>query len=106
MEDLRKLWYKLNMPSLSEIKEKATPILKSAGATRAAIFGSYARGEETPESDIDILVDLPRGLSLLDVVGLKFELEDILGKKVDLVEYDAIKPIIRNSILASQLQIL
>ena len=82
------------------------PILKSAGATRAAIFGSYARGEETPESDVDILVDLPRSLSLLGFVGLKFHLEEILDKKVDVVEYDAIKPVIRDSILASQLQIL
>jgi len=94
------------MLTIEEIKDKVVPILKSAGATRAAIFGSYARGEETPESDVDILVDLPRSLSLLGFVGLKFHLEEILDKKVDVVEYDAIKPVIRDSILASQLQIL
>ena len=94
------------MLTIEEIKDKVVPILKSAGATRAALFGSYARGEETPKSDVDILVDLPRSLSLLGFVGLKFHLEEILDKKVDVVEYDAIKPVIRDSILASQLQIL
>jgi len=80
------------MSKVEEIKSKAVPILKAAGASRAALFGSYARGDTTDESDIDILVDLPHTMSLFDVVGVQLDLEDVLGKKVDLVQYDAIKP--------------
>jgi len=94
------------MQGIEEIKEKTLPILKSAGATRAAIFGSYARGEAGQDSDIDMLVDLPPRYSLLDYIRLKHQIEDVLGIDVDLVEYDAIKPIIRDSVLANLLPIL
>ena len=92
--------------SIDEIKQKAVPILKEAGVTRSSIFGSYVRGEAREDSDIDILVDLPKGLSLFDVIGIQNKLEDALGKKVDLVEYGTIKPRIRNQILSEQLPIL
>ena len=55
---------------LEEIKEKVIPILKEAGVTHSAIFGSYVREEETENSDVDILVDYPKGYSLFDVVAL------------------------------------
>lgn len=92
--------------AIDDIKEKAVPILKQAHARRAALFGSYVRGEQTEKSDIDILVDLPDGLSLFDVVGIKLDLEDALGKKVDLVEYETIKPRIKERILSEQVPIL
>ncbi len=57
------------------------------------------------QSDIDILVELTYPMSLLDFVGLKIELEDMLGKSVDLVEYKAIKPIIKDGILQSEIRI-
>ena len=94
------------MSKIEEIKEKAVPILKAAGARKAALFGSYARGEETPESDIDILADLPHDMSLFDVVGVKLDLEEVLGQKVDLVQYDAIKPRLRPYIMKDELVIL
>lgn len=92
--------------SVNEIKNKVLPVLKEAGVTRSSLFGSYVRGDQKDDSDIDILVDLPKGLSLFDVVELKYKLEDVLGKKVDLVEYGYIKSQLRNSILTSQVQIL
>lgn len=92
--------------NIDEIKEKALPILKEAGVTRSSLFGSYVRGEQREDSDIDMLVDLPKGLSLWDVIGLQQKLEDALGKKVDLVEYGTIKPRIRDQILNEQLRIL
>lgn len=92
--------------TVEEIKNKILPILKEAGATRGGIFGSYVRGEEKKDSDIDILVDLPNDLSLFDIVGIKLELEDALGKKVDLVEYSHIKPILKDQILSEQVPIL
>jgi predicted nucleotidyltransferase len=56
----------------------------------------------TSESDIDILVEIEKDISLLDFVGLKLELEDALNRKVDLVEYSTIKPLIRERILSQQ----
>jgi predicted nucleotidyltransferase len=92
--------------SLDEIKAKAIPVLQAAGVKRAALFGSYARGDNRPDSDVDILVELPKGLSLLDVVSIKLQLEQQLQRSVDLVEYHTIKPRIRASVLQSQIPIL
>lgn len=92
--------------TIDEIKTKVLPVLKEAGVTRSSLFGSYVRGEQNENSDIDILVDLPRGLSLFDVVELKYKLEDTLGKKVDLVQYHKIKPLLQKYILSDQLPIL
>lgn len=91
---------------LEEIKAKAIPVLKEAGILRSALFGSYVRGEETNQSDIDFLVDYPLGMSLFDVVELKDKLENALGKRVDLVGYKTIKPRIKDIILSEQIQIL
>ena len=94
------------MPTIDEVREKALPVLLRHGATKAGVFGSLVRGELHPRSDIDILVELREGLSLLDVVGIAQELEDVLRRKVDLVEYGAIKPLIRERILAEEVRIL
>ncbi len=85
--------------TIQEIQSKTVAILRASGATKAELFGSVARGEATAASDVDILVELPDDQSLLDVIHLKNELEDALGAKVDLVEYDAIKPILRSYIM-------
>lgn len=92
--------------TVSEIKNKILPVLRSRKVKRAAIFGSYARGEARPSSDVDILADFPPSFSLFDVSGLKIELEEALGKKVDLVEYERIKPALKESILSHQITIL
>ena len=91
---------------LEEIKKKALPILKEAGVTRSSIFGSYARGENKKNSDIDILVDFPRGKGLFEFIGLQQELEEVLGKKVDLGEYNTLKPRIKDSVLSQQVRII
>lgn len=92
--------------TIEEIKDKIAPILKKYGVKKAGIFGSVARGESTEESDIDILVEIEGRMSLLDFAGLKLELEEILGRKVDLGEYSAIKPLIREEILKEVVPIL
>lgn len=83
----------------STIKKQIVPILKRQGVLKAAIFGSFARGEETKKSDIDLLVKVPKNKTFLDIAGLKVELEDKLGREVDIVEYDAIRPIMRKQVL-------
>lgn len=96
----------MTQASVDDIKEKALPILKKAGVTRSSLFGSYVRGEEKEGSDIDILVDFPKGKSLFDFIGLQLKLEDTLHKKVDLGEYSTIKPRLRDYILKEAVQIL
>lgn len=91
---------------LEEIKRKAVPILKEAGVTRSSVFGSYARGENNKNSDIDLLIDFPRGKGLFEYVDLQDKLTEAIGRKVDLVTYDAIHPLLKDRILTEQVQIL
>ncbi len=92
--------------TIDKIKQIAVPVLKEAGISRSSLFGSYVRGEERVDSDIDFLVEYPKGTSLFDIVGLKQSLEDGLGKSVDLVSYNAIKPRLKQYILTDQMPIL
>lgn len=92
--------------NIDYIKDKAIPILKEAGVTRSSLFGSCVRKDYTEKSDVDILVELPSGKSLFDIIDLKLKLEDMLGKSVDIIEYDAIKPRLKKYILTEQVQIL
>ncbi|MBI2863562.1 MAG: nucleotidyltransferase family protein [Chloroflexi bacterium] len=94
------------IPTVDEVKEKTVPILKRYGAKRAGVFGSLVRGEMRRSSDVDILVEIPEAIGLLEFVGLQQELEAALGRKVDLVEYETIKQRIRERILAEEVRIL
>lgn len=95
----------MNTLEIAEIKTKVTPILKNAQISKSAIFGSYARGQATTSSDIDILVEYPKGTHLFKIVELKNALEETLGKKVDLVSYSAIKKRLEVNILKDLIQI-
>lgn len=92
--------------NLEEIKRKALPILKEAGVTRSSLFGSVVRGEARENSDIDILIEPPKGMGLFEFIDLQHKLEDILKRKVDLGEYSTIKPRLQDNILSSAVQIL
>lgn len=96
----------MTQENLDLIKQKAVPILKEAGVTRSSLFGSYVRGEERVDSDIDMLIEVPRGTTLFDIVELQMRLEKKLQKKVDLITYRSIHPRLRESILNNQVQIL
>ena len=74
--------------------------LERLGARRVGLFGSFARGEGRPGSDVDLLVDLDRR-TFDRYMDLKFYLEDLLGRSVDLVLADRIKPTLRERILSS-----
>ena len=88
--------------TMQVIKKQIVPILKRRGVTKAALFGSCARDEIKKNSDIDLLIKLKKGKTLFDIVRLKSDLEEKLGRKVDLVEYDAIRPLLRDVILSEQ----
>ncbi|MBU1299582.1 MAG: nucleotidyltransferase family protein [Bacteroidetes bacterium] len=92
--------------NIEEIKQKILPILQRYGVKRVGLFGSYVHGESREDSDVDILVEIEKDISLLDFVGLKLEIEESLGRKVDLVEYNTIKPFLKERILREQLVIL
>ena len=92
--------------STEEIKQKVLPILQHHRIKKAALFGSSVRGEMKEDSDIDILVEIEDNISLLDFVGIKLELEEILRRKVDLVEYSTVKPFLKEKIIKEQVPIL
>lgn len=91
---------------IDKIKEKILPILQNYGVRKVALFGSYVRGQMRKNSDIDILVDIQADISLLDFIGLKQKIEEALRRKVDLVEYDTLKPILKERILKEQVVLL
>ena len=105
----KKMMIKKTKPNkeVEKIKSKITKILKKNKVSRAGIFGSYSRGEQKKNSDIDIAVEInDKDMSLLGFITLKMKLESVLGKKVDLVEYSVIKPLIRNNILNEEIKII
>jgi len=93
------------MNNLENIKSLIRPILKKYGIKKAGIFGSSARGESVV-NDLDLLVKIDKKISLLEFIGIQQELEDTLGMKVDLVEYDAIKPALKDEILQDEKPVL
>ena len=75
-------------------------VARKHGARNIRVFGSAARGDDAPDSDVDFLVELEPGRSLFDHVALLQELEDLLGRKVDLVEPEGLHWYIRDKVLA------
>lgn len=81
-----------NVDKIKQILIKEKPYLKKKyGISSVGLFGSYVRGEQRKDSDIDILVDFNKSLSLFDLMDVEFYLEDILGKDVDLVPKDSLR---------------
>jgi len=90
------------MISDAELRNKRNDIIKVAanhGARNLRVFGSVARGETTPASDLDLLINLDPGRTLLDLIAVKQDLEDLLGCAVDVVTEDAVSPHIRDQVL-------
>lgn len=88
-----------------KIKTKVLRVLKKYGIKKAGIFGSYARGEQKKNSDVDILIQPPKGIGF-GFAGIEIELEEILGKKVDLISYKGISPYLKERILSDEVRII
>ncbi|EFK95800.1 nucleotidyltransferase [sediment metagenome] len=88
--------------TIQTIKRQILPILKRQGVMKAALFGSVVRNETTKTSDIDLLVKMRNDKTLLDLAGLKIELEEKLGRKVDVITYNSIYHRLRDIILKEQ----
>ncbi len=80
-------------------RDELNAIARKYGANNIRIFGSVARREESASSDIDLLVDMDENASLLDLARLKNELEDLLGKTVDISTKPALHPLLAEDIL-------
>jgi predicted nucleotidyltransferase len=87
-------------------REKIIDILHRNDVKKASFFGSIVYGEMTEESDVDLLVEFEGRKSLLDLAGLKIELEEALNRRVDVITYRSLHPLLRERILAEQVPIL
>ena len=85
--------------TLKANREEILRIATTYGARNVQVFGSLARGKGGPDSDLDILVELDFGRSLLDIIAMKQDLEDLLGYQVDVVTEAALSPYIREQVL-------
>lgn len=92
---------------IQEIAKKILPILKKHDVKRAGIFGSFACGQNRKHSDLDLLIEYGRrGKSLMDLVGLQLELQELLNMKVDIGTYKSVRPYLKDRILNQQIPIL
>lgn len=92
----------------SSIREHRDEVLRLAhehGAQNIRLFGSAARGEEDAESDLDLLVDMEEGRSLVDHVALKQDLEDLLGREIDVVTERSLHPRLRERVLREAMSV-
>ena len=89
-----------------EILRADAEALRALGVIRLSLFGSVARGEERPDSDVDVLVDAEEDVSLFGFSRLKRHRQDLLGRRVDLVEREAIRPACLPDILADEIPVL
>ena len=80
--------------------EKILEVARLFGATRVRVFGSWARGDAREDSDLDLIVDVPRGTTLLDLAGLQIELEKLLGIKVEIFTEGDLHHRLKDQILA------
>lgn len=90
--------------SIPELKNILTPIFIKYDIVRASVFGSYARGEAAPGSDINLLIYITEDFELEDYIGFKSEVENTVGKDIDILEYRCInhkmeKDILREAVL-------
>ncbi len=84
---------------LKENRDAVMLLAAKHGARNVRVFGSVARGESGPESDVDLLVKMEEGRSLLDLSALTLDLNDLLGAKVDVVSEDGLYWLLRRRIL-------
>ncbi len=94
--------YTMTIEQVKRILIEKKPSLVASGISEIGIFGSYARGEQNDDSDVDILIDLvrPSKLDLIQLISIEQDLKEVLGVPVDLVIKSSLKPHISTSVLA------
>ncbi|MCR8558487.1 nucleotidyltransferase domain-containing protein [Mucilaginibacter sp. BJC16-A38] len=94
------------MSEIDKYQQLILPVLKRYFITRAAIFGSVAKGNANAGSDVDLLIEAGHGFTLFKMLELEEEISELLKRKVDLVEYSALKSSIKAEVLSSAITIL
>lgn len=89
----------MKIEQITSRRDEIERIAERYGATNIRVFGSIARGNADDESDIDFIVDLEKGRSLLDLGGLLMDLQKLLGRSVDVVTEKGLRPRIRERVL-------
>jgi uncharacterized protein len=92
--------------NIEDLKAQLIPILQKHQVSRASIFGSIASGTANKSSDLDLLVEFSGEKSLLDLVSLKLDLEEEIDRKVDVLTYRALHPLIRERVLKQEIRVL
>jgi predicted nucleotidyltransferase len=88
------------MSIVNILRDNASEIRDRFGVDRLGVFGSASRGQETPASDVDILVGFEEGKKTFDnFMELKFHLDDLFGRKVDLITFESIHPLMKDRII-------
>ena len=95
----------MRLAELQQLAPQLHELLARHGASNPAVFGSVARDQATPRSDVDLLVDLPAGASLSDRAELKSDLEDLLLTRVDLIRRRNLKPELKASVEAEAIRL-
>lgn len=90
---------------IQKAREQIMPIIKKYNISKAALFGSIVTGKMRDDSDIDLLVDMPQNSSLFDLLRVKIALEEKLGRRVDIIQYKAIKLRLKDEILSRQVSV-
>lgn len=90
----------MSIDRLAKLREEILEVARRHGASNLRVFGSVARGDDDADSDVDFLVDLEKGRSLLDLGGLQFDLERLLECRVDVVTENGLRPRIRERVLS------
>ncbi len=85
-------------PILKTLQKKITPFAINNGISNLSVFGSYSRGDNKKNSDIDLLVTFSDRITLLDLIDIEMKLSKLLKKKVDLVTPGAVSELLRESI--------
>jgi len=93
------------LTELRDRRDEIVEIARARGASRVRVFGSVARGEAAEGSDIDFLVDLEPGRSLLDLGGLLMDLQDLLERNVDVVTERGLRPRVAQRVLADAVEL-
>lgn len=92
--------------TIREIRNMITPVLRKYGVKKASLFGSVLREDHTEDSDSDILVEMPETASLLELASLKLDLEDTLRRKVDVLTFGSLHPLLKKRIMDEQQAVL
>ena len=90
----------MGIDRLAKYREQILEVARRHGASNLRVFGSVARGDDDVDSDVDFLVDLEKGRSLLDLGGLQVDLERLLERRVDVVTENGLRPRIRERVLS------